>query len=117
MTKSRQTKVLFKKSLPASDVTGSDAIRQALRQCIDPELGIDIISLGLVYSIHLKPPDVTVNMTLTTPGCPLGPYFIQRVSECVAQVNPKLRTSVKFSFDPPWDPSKMAADARTMLGR
>lgn len=98
-----------------SEADKSTAIRAALGQCFDPELGIDIVNLGLLYDVSVAGTDVTVTMTLTTPGCPLTSYFQRRVTELVRTVMPNSQVEVRFVFDPPWSPDKMTAVAKRTL--
>lgn len=92
-----------------------EEILQALKTCHDPELGIDIVSLGLIYGITIQPQQITVTMTLTTPGCPLVPYFHEEIVKKVRAVSGVTTVSIDLTFDPPWDPSKMSELARQQL--
>jgi metal-sulfur cluster biosynthetic enzyme len=97
--------------------TGAD-IHEALREVIDPELGLDIVSLGLVYGVTVDPDgDAVVSMTLTTPYCPLGPMLESQV-HAATQFLPGIRdVKVDLIWDPPWDPHTMASDeAKLELG-
>ena len=80
-------------------------VYEALEEVIDPELGLDFVSLGLVYDVEVSEQEVFVTFTLTTPACPIGP----QVSE-VDKVHPKM------VFDPPWSPEMMSEDAKFALG-
>jgi metal-sulfur cluster biosynthetic enzyme len=90
-----------------------DQIREALRDVCDPELGIPILDLGLVYDIDCRGPrqeNVTVTMTLTSPMCPVGPMFKQAVLSKVESVAGVEKAEVDITFDPPWNPREMASD-------
>ena len=102
-------------ALAAGPVT-PDLVRQLLRDVIDPELGVDIINLGLVYEVLVDPGRVVVRMTLTTPGCPLGAYLDDEVTRCLAQLPGAPRVVVDLVWDPPWDPGLMTGEARRQLG-
>jgi metal-sulfur cluster biosynthetic enzyme len=105
-------------------------IRQALTQVIDPELGIDIVKLGLIYRIEiaeeakegkaqLPQPRVTIVMTLTTPGCPLAMVFDQMVRDAlfgIPDLDADKDVAIQLTFDPPWVPDMMDAEARAELG-
>ena len=95
----------------------SDEIREAIRVVEDPEIGISIVDLGLVYDIVNDAGDVRVSMTLTTPFCPIGPAIATQI-ETVAGEMPGVKSAkVEFVWTPPWDPRKMASDeAKDMLG-
>lgn len=89
---------------------------KALRDCIDPELGIDIVSLGLIYGVSIKLRSVTVTMTLTTPGCPLWTYFHQRVTELIKNYNsPGMIVRINLTFDPAWEPNMIDPRSRSMM--
>lgn len=92
-------------------------IMEALEQVIDPELGIDIVNLGLVYGAELfEGGHCVVNLTLTTMGCPLADVITEEVMNALKQV-PEVETSeVKLVWYPAWDPSKMSRYARIALG-
>jgi metal-sulfur cluster biosynthetic enzyme len=92
-------------------------IMDALRQVVDPELGVNIIDLGLVYDVDVQNSEVRVRMTLTTPGCPLMGPMLGMAEAAIQQAVPEV-TSVKIElvWDPPWDPSKMSAAAKRQLG-
>ncbi|HUY57016.1 MAG TPA: metal-sulfur cluster assembly factor [Candidatus Micrarchaeaceae archaeon] len=97
--------------------TGED-VHEALREVIDPELGLDIVSLGLVYRVTVdQDGDAVVSMTLTTPYCPMGPMLESQV-HAATQFLPGIRdVKVDLIWDPPWDPHTMASDeAKLELG-
>ncbi|HVC38597.1 MAG TPA: metal-sulfur cluster assembly factor [Candidatus Dormibacteraeota bacterium] len=104
---------------PASGpIATGDDIREALREVIDPELGLDIVSLGLVYRVVVdRDGDAVVSMTLTTPYCPMGPMLESQVHSAT-QFLPGIRdVKVDLIWDPPWDPHTMASDeAKLELG-
>ena len=99
----------------AGPVTG-DLVTALLGDVIDPELGVDIVNLGLVYDVQTDTDAVTVRMTLTTPGCPLGAYLDDEVSRCLAQLPGQPAVSVDLVWDPPWSPTMMTDEAKRMLG-
>ena len=88
----------------------------ALRKVNDPELGINIVALGLVYDVSIQNKKVDVAMTLTTIGCPLAAVIGAEVESKVKALGDVESVSTKFVFDPPWEVSRMSADARTLLG-
>ena len=92
-------------------------IREALKTCDDPELGINVVDLGLIYNISISPEqDVHVLMTLTTPGCPLLDYFVDTTASKIRGLAGVHDARVEITFDPPWDKSKMSEEARAQLG-
>jgi len=94
------------------------ALRDLLRDVIDPEIGINIVDLGLVYDVSLSVDGVVVvRMTLTTPGCPLGGYITDSINDTVAGVPGVTDVDVRIVWDPPWDPDAMMSDwAKDLLG-
>lgn len=94
-----------------------DLIREMLKGVIDPELGVNIVDLGLVYDTNISDSnDVEVVMTLTSMGCPLGPVITQEVRGALSGLMGIGETSVKIVWSPPWSPDKMSEDARDELG-
>lgn len=97
-----------------------DAVREQLKEVIDPELGINIVDLGLVYEITPEAEDGTVHilMTLTSPGCPLHGVFRQEVTRRVSELDDVAAddVEVELTFEPPWDQDKMSDAARAELG-
>lgn len=83
---------------------------EALRDVYDPELGIDVVALGLVYGIETDDEHVTVDMTLTTPGCPVSEQLPAEAARALADTFPDLRTEVRLVWDPPWTPDRMQRD-------
>jgi metal-sulfur cluster biosynthetic enzyme len=92
-------------------------VRESLREnVIDPEIGINIVDLGLVYDIDVKEEVAEVTMTLTTPMCPLGPYIDAEVRNALQDLPGVTDAKVNLVWTPPWDPSKMSEDAKLELG-
>lgn len=87
-----------------------------LRKVVDPELGINIIDLGLVYKVSIQGGEVSILMTLTTPGCPLGSVFEKLVVEAVRGLSGVSEVSVTLTFHPPWTPELMSKEAKAQLG-
>ncbi len=93
-----------------------ERVRSALFTVEDPELGVDIVSLGLVYAIEHEQGRVRVVHTLTSMGCPLGPVIEQDIASALAAVDGIDSVDVQLVFDPPWTPEKMSDDAKFLLG-
>ncbi len=88
-----------------------------LKKVPDPELGISIVDLGLIYDVKAdKKGDVTVLMTLTTMGCPLFDLIAGPVKSELMKIKGVQDVSVDLTFDPPWTPEKMSKEARVKLG-
>lgn len=102
--------------LLASPLT-PDLVTELLHDVIDPELGVNIVDLGLVYDVTIADGgDVTVVMTLTTPGCPLGGFIEDEIQDSLAQAPQVGRVRVNVVWEPPWDPDCMTDLAREQLG-
>lgn len=93
-----------------------EQVIEKLKHCIDPELGINIVDLGLIYAVNIEDTRVSVLMTLTTPGCPLDSYFIKDITAKVKSLKGVSAVSVELTFDPLWNPSKMSEESRELLG-
>jgi metal-sulfur cluster biosynthetic enzyme len=93
-----------------------DLVMELLGDVIDPELGVDIVNLGLVYAVRVEADAVVVRMTLTTPGCPLGGYLDDEVGRSLAQLPGSPAVSVDLVWDPPWCPVLMTEEAKRLLG-
>ena len=87
-----------------------------LRGVIDPELGVNIVDLGLVYDLAVAEGAVRIAMTLTTPGCPLGGYLEDEIRGCLGRLPQVRDVSVRLVWEPPWDPERMSDAARAQLG-
>ena len=94
-----------------------DQARDALRGVLDPEAGMNIVDLGLVYDADISDSsDVLVTMTLTSLGCPLGPVIMQEVNNALKDLPGIGETDVKLVWTPPWSPENMSEDAKDELG-
>src|SRR6476620_4696756 len=93
-----------------------DDVMEALENVIDPELGLDFVSLGLVYDVEIENQDVHITFTLTTPACPIGPQVTEQMKEFVSEVEGVEKVFPKMVFTPPWSPEKMSEDAKFALG-
>jgi metal-sulfur cluster biosynthetic enzyme len=92
-------------------------VRDALREVIDPELGINIVELGLVYGIDVAGDSVRITMTMTTPACPLRDYIQDLVESTVtSRLSEARRVTVDIVSDPPWTEDRMSDAARQQLG-
>ena len=99
------------------DETMKDSILGALENVIDPELGIDIVNLGLVYNVDMDDDGVTtVDMTLTSMGCPMGPQIIDQVKTALSELPEVKETVVNSVWNPPWTKDKMSRYAKIALG-
>lgn len=94
-----------------------DDVLEGLKNVLDPEIGINIVDLGLVYDAEISDSsDVLVTMTLTSIGCPLGPVIMQEVDNALKDLPGIGETDVKLVWSPPWSPENMSEDAKDELG-
>ena len=94
----------------------TDEIVSALKTVYDPEIPADIYELGLIYKVDIDDERmVNIDMTLTTPNCPSAAELPQQVENAVARVSGVREAKVNIVWDPPWDPSRMSDEARTVL--
>jgi metal-sulfur cluster biosynthetic enzyme len=100
---------------PVDGVT-EDLVRLALRRVKDPELNLNIIDLGLVYGVAVNGSDVTIDLSLTSPGCPSGPEILAGAEEAVRGVEGVTKAAVNLVWDPPWTPERIEPRIRAYLG-
>ena len=94
-----------------------EEVQEALRQIVDPEIGINIVDLGLVYETDIDDQgQVAITMTLTSPGCPLSGYIGTAVETAVGDLEGVKAVDVDIVWTPPWNPSMMSEDAKLELG-
>jgi metal-sulfur cluster biosynthetic enzyme len=98
-------------------MTTVDEITEALRDVIDPELGLDFVELGLIYDVAVDDAGVVrVTYTLTSPGCPIGPQVSEQIEEFVSDLDGVTDVEPTMTFSPPWTPERMSEDAKFALG-
>jgi metal-sulfur cluster biosynthetic enzyme len=92
-------------------------VRTVLRGVIDPEIGMNIVDLGLVYGVEISDNRLHVDLTMTTPACPMGEMILDDVREALAALAPAdVEIDIDLVWDPPWSPDKMSEHARKHLG-
>jgi len=94
----------------------ADAVLEALHEVIDPELGVNIVDLGLIYHVAVDDGVVAIRMTLTTPGCPLGGYIEDEINGCLRRFPSVRAVTVDLVWQPPWQPAVMTDAAKQQLG-
>lgn len=95
---------------------GEDQVRLALRRVKDPEIGLNIVDLGLIYDVTMDGADVNVDMSLTSPGCPAGPQILQEAEEQVRSLPGVGAVNVNLIWSPPWTPDRIEPRVRAYLG-
>ncbi len=97
-----------------------DTVREALKQVIDPELFVNIVDLGLIYTIDVSEVDnvsnISVEMTMTSPACPAGPQLLGNSKDVCSRLEGAGEVEIKLVMTPPWTPDRMTEDARDQLG-
>lgn len=93
-----------------------EQVRKALTNVIDPEIGFNIIDLGLIYQIEIEDKIVHIDMTLTSPGCPVGPQIIRNVQRETGALEGVEEVDVQLVWSPLWSPDLMSEEAKDELG-
>jgi metal-sulfur cluster biosynthetic enzyme len=93
-----------------------EEVNEALRDVIDPELGLDFVELGLIYDVEIDGGSVRITYTLTTPGCPIGPQVSEQMEEFVGDLDGVDEVQPVLTFTPAWSPEQMSEDAKFALG-
>jgi Predicted metal-sulfur cluster biosynthetic enzyme len=89
---------------------------EEIRAVIDPELGVNIVDLGLVYGAEMVDGVAHILMTTTTPACPIGSYLRDEIRRALLRVDRVLDVEVELTHDPPWSPDRMSDEAKAQLG-
>jgi metal-sulfur cluster biosynthetic enzyme len=93
-----------------------EEIYEALRECYDPEIPVNIVDLGLIYGVVMEGGEVRVRMTLTAPGCGMGAMIAEEIEEKLLGIPGCDRAAVELVWEPPWTPHMMSEAARRKLG-
>jgi len=94
----------------------ADEVRSALKTVIDPEMGLNIVDLGLVYDIEVNGGDVEVQMTLTSPGCPMGPYILSESKAAVESIDGVVHAEIILVWEPFWTSDRIDTRVRSLMG-
>ena len=93
-----------------------DEVVEALRAVEDPELGMDIVDLGLLYDVEIDGPKIKVIHSLTSMGCPAGPMIQEDIVNVASEVEGVEEVEIELTWEPPWTPDRMSDDAKFILG-
>lgn len=93
-----------------------EQVYEALQDCYDPEIPVNIVDLGLVYDVEVEDDTVAVKMTLTTPGCGMGGMIASNAQSLIMEIPGVKDANVDLVWEPPWDPSRISEEARQKLG-
>lgn len=99
----------------ASKPVNEEEVWEALKVVTDPEIGIDVVNLGLVYGVDIADSNVKIRMTLTSMGCPATGLIEFQAKEAVGTVDGVDEVDLEWTFDPPWSPDRMTEEGRDML--
>jgi len=91
-------------------------VRSKLMEVLDPEIGINIVDLGLIYEVKVDGAQVNIKMTFTTPACPLLGFIVNNVQSKVRELKGVSDVQVQFVWEPRWTPERMSKDAKKQLG-
>ena len=94
----------------------TEAIYESLKTVYDPEIPVNVVDLGLIYDVQVTKGDVYVQMTLTFPGCGMGPFIAQQAEWAIQDVEGVEDVEIELVFDPPWSPDLISEEARSQLG-
>ena len=94
-----------------------ETIREVLKKVVDPEIGVNIVELGLVYQVEIRPEEVYIQLTMTSPACPLHGVITRNMDKELRQAFPDLgEMTIELVWDPPWSPTMMSETAKKQLG-
>ena len=93
-----------------------DELKEQLKSIIDPETGVNIVDLGLVYAINVSASDISINITMTSSSCPLQDFFSDTITRTLTQSCPQHRVRVNIVWEPPWHAGLISAAAKKQLG-
>ena len=95
----------------------SEEVYQVLKTVYDPEIPVNVVDLGLIYDVQVTDENnVFVQMTLTFPGCGMGPHIAQQAEWAIQDLDGVEEVEIELTFDPPWSPDMISEEARMMLG-
>ena len=99
-----------------ADELTAEAVLETLKTVYDPEIPVNVVDLGLVYDVQVKEKDVYVQMTLTFPGCGMGPFIAQQAEWAIQDLEGVEEVEIELVFDPPLSPDLISEEARSQLG-
>ena len=99
-----------------ADELTAEAVLETLKTVYDPEIPVNVVDLGLVYDVQVKEKDVYVQMTLTFPGCGMGPFIAQQAEWAIQDLEGVEEVEIELVFDPPWSPDLISEEAWSQLG-
>ena len=101
----------------AEETLTKEIVIEALKNVYDPEIPVNVVDLGLVYDVQVKEgSDIYVQMTLTFPGCGMGPFIAQQAEWAIQEIDGVEDVEIEMVFDPPWSPELISEEAKAQLG-
>jgi metal-sulfur cluster biosynthetic enzyme len=99
-----------------ADQFSVEEVYDTLKSVYDPEIPVNVVDLGLIYDVQVNDSDVYVQMTLTFPGCGMGPYIAQQAEWAINDIEGVGEVEIELVFDPPWSPDLISEEAKAQLG-
>ena len=104
-------------ALTLHEIPDKTVILSWLKTVIDPEAGINIVDMGLIYDVQYDSQQIMISMTMTSPACPVGDLLIEDVERCIrSHIPPETIIKVELTFNPLWEPAMMSEQARESFG-
>ena len=100
----------------AAETLSKQKVLEVLKNVYDPEIPVNVVDLGLIYDVQVEKGDVSVLMTLTAPGCGMGPHIAQQAEWAIAELEGVEDVSVELTFDPVWTPDRITPEGKKALG-
>ncbi len=101
--------------MAAATIT-KDEVIESLKNVYDPEIPVNVVDLGLIYDVQVEEGNIHVQMTLTAPGCGMGPMIAQQAEWAISELDGVEDVEVEMTFDPPWTPDLISEDGKKFLG-
>jgi metal-sulfur cluster biosynthetic enzyme len=95
---------------------GQEAVYEMLKQVYDPEVGINIVDMGLIYGVEIEGKKIDLIMTLTSPACPAGPHILNQVDSMLKEMEGIEDVDIRVVWTPPWSPDMLSEEAKDQLG-
>ena len=100
----------------AEETVTTEIVRDALKNVFDPEIPVNVVDLGLIYEVRVDEGDVYIQMTLTAPGCGMGPMIAQQAEWAISELDGVEDVNVEMVFEPAWSPDLISDDGKKQLG-
>jgi metal-sulfur cluster biosynthetic enzyme len=98
------------------EMPGQEAVYEILKQVYDPEVGINIVDMGLIYGVEIEGNKIDLIMTLTSPACPAGPHILQQIDDKLKEMEGVEDVDIRVVWTPPWSPDMLSEEAKDQLG-